>query len=88
MHTEPRSRVDRRCGGGAESIINSNKDLCELERRSVFFSLYFSSRAAVWCLAACGEGLAKVHTYKYGICAVYKRRRRACNRVAVVVSPF
>lgn len=41
MHTEPWSRVDRCCGGGAETIINSNKDLCELERRSVFFSFSF-----------------------------------------------
>jgi len=45
-----RSRVDRRCGGGVESIINSNKDLCELERRSVFFLFLFRQErgAGVW----------------------------------------
>lgn len=44
------SRVDRRCGGGEKSIINSNKDLCELERRSVFFPFIFRQErwSGIW----------------------------------------
>jgi hypothetical protein len=44
----------------AESIINSNKDLCELERRSGFFSFIFRFKNGSDDLRG-WERVAKVH---------------------------